>query len=128
LKSFPDTAKNAADAGTVERAERQLERCATQIAALSDELADAKQILEFDGDRRKRALSEVVAVLLDAGESAVAAEHKGRASEAYRNALIHLGTQSRDAHRVVERANALKVQWETARSILSLERIKIQMI
>ncbi len=128
MKSFPDTAKNAADAGTVERAERQLERCATQLAAMSDQLADAKQILEFDPERRRKALSEVVAVLLDAGESAVAAEHKGRASEAYRNALIQLGTQSRDAHRVVERANALKVQWETSRSILSLEKTKISMI
>ncbi len=119
---------NLADHSTVERAERQLERCGNTLAGMSDMLAEAKQVIEYDSDRRKRALADVMAVLLDEGDSAAAAECKARASKQYGEAFIHLGMQLRDALRVTEKAVALKIQWESARSLLSMERAKVNML
>lgn len=113
---------------TVVEAEVQLQRAAKALEALAEPLAEAKQIAHYDSDRRKRALAEVMAVLLDAGESAAAADCKARASEAYRNSLIQLGIQYREALRIVEKYEGQRILWESARSLLSMERAKVSML
>lgn len=119
---------STADHGTVLQAQVQLQRCAKALESMSDSVADAKQIKEYDSDRRKRSLADVMAVLLDGGESAAAAECKARASKAYGDALIHLGVQYREALRVIERYEAQRILWESSRSLLSMERAKVSML
>ncbi len=110
---------------TVIRAQAQLQKCALRLADMAEAIADAKQIKEYDSDRRKRALADVVAGLLEMGESAAAAEHKARASKGYGDELSKLSLQYREALRVIEKADAQRVLWESARSLLSVERAKI---
>lgn len=102
-----------------------MQRCALQLAAMSDDVADAKQIKEFNHDRHKRALSMVVADFLEQGESGVAAEHKARASGVYGAQLADLGEQYKAALRIIEKADAARVLWESARSLLSTEKAKL---
>lgn len=115
----------ATDHDTIKRVQQQMNRCALDLAKLANDVGDAKQVREFSGDRLKRAFSVTVAGFLAEGDSGVAAEHKARASTAYGTALHDLGEQYKTAMRVIEKHEALKVQFESARSLLSVEKAKL---
>ena len=95
---------------------------------MASDVADAKTIKEFSNDRLKRAFSVEVAGFLEAGESAAASEHKARASKEYGTHLHDLMEQHKSALRVIEEHDALRVQFESARSILSVEKSKIGLL
>lgn len=116
------------DSDTIFRAQKQMQTAAKALAEMSESIADARQIKEYDSDRRKRALADVVSVLLDSGESAAAAEFKARASKSYGDALIQLGVQYREAMRAIEKAEAQRVLFEAARSLLSCEKAKMGLL
>lgn len=105
-----------------------MQKAALELAAMSDGIADAKQIKEYDSDRRKRVLASIMAEFLESGESAAAAECKARASKYYVEQLLELGVQLRDALRVIEKAEALHIKWESARSLLSVEKAKLGLL
>lgn len=113
---------------TVRRAEQQLEKAAQALAGMADDYANAQQIKEYNSDRLKRALADVMSVLLGQDETATAAECHARASETYRNASIQLGVQYRDALRIIERYKAQHILWDTARSLLASERSKMNLL
>ncbi len=116
------------DSQTISQAEAQLNRCAKALEDMSQDVADAKTVKEFSSDRLKRAFSVTVAEFLESGDSGVAAEHKARASKAYGSALHDLGEQYRSAMRVIEKHDATKALFESARSILSTEKAKIGLL
>lgn len=116
------------DSDTIKKAEAQLQKCAKMLEAMSNDVGDAKTVKEFTSDRLKRALSVTVAEFLEAGDSAAAAEHKSRASKPYGSALHDLGEQYRSAMRVIEKHDATKSLFESARSILSTEKAKIGLL
>lgn len=116
------------DQGTVTQAQIQLQRAAKALEAMALNLALAKQIKEYDGDRRKQALAVSMKVFLDNGESAAAAECKARAGDYYANKLAELGDQLRTALETIEKYDATRVLWESARSLLSVEKAKIGLL
>lgn len=113
------------DQDTIIQAQAQLNRCALDLAKLGNDVADARTIREFSNDRLKRAFSIEVERFLSAGESAAASEHKARASAQYGAHLADLMEQFKAAARVIEQYDGLKVQFESARSILSVEKSKL---
>lgn len=117
-----------ADYGTVRQAELQLQKAAKALEAMADQVAAAKQIKEYDSDRRKRILSICVSSFLELGESATAAEHKARASKAYEEAFAKLVVEYRSALEVIERYEAQRILWESSRSLLSMEKAKVSML
>lgn len=117
-----------ADDSVMAGAQAQLNKCALRLAAMSMELALAKQLKEYDSDRRKQALAVAMKVFLDSGESAAAAECKARAGDYYANKLAELGEQYKSALQTIEKADATRVLFEAARSLLSVERAKINIL
>lgn len=115
----------ATDNDNILKAQQQMNRCALEIAKLTSDLADAKTVKEFSSDRLKRAFSVAVAEFLEAGDSGVAAEHKARAGKPYGTQLHDLSEDYKTAMRVIEKHEALKVMFESARSILSTEKAKL---
>lgn len=113
------------DHDTITQAQAQMNRAAIDLGAMSSDVGDAKQVREFSSDRLKRAFSVAVVEFLDAGDSGVASEHRARASKAYGSSLHDLSEQFRTAMRVIEKYEALKVQFESARSLLSVEKAKL---
>lgn len=116
------------DQGTVQNAQVQLQRAAKALEAMADAVAAAKQVKEYDNDRKKRVLAIAMKVFLDMGESAAAADCKARASAAYGEALISLSSQYQDALATIEKYEGQRVLWESARSLLSVERAKIGLL
>lgn len=116
------------DSDTIVKAEAQLNRCALGLEQMAFDVADARTIREFSSDRLKRAFSGAVAEFLVAGDGLGASEHKARASAQYGAHLTDLELQYKEAMRVIEKHDALKASFESARSILSCERAKIGLL
>lgn len=116
------------DNDTITKAQRQMNKAALEIAKMANDVADAKTCKEFNSDRLKRALSVEVAKRLEESKAVSAAEHWARASNSYGTALHDLSEQYKAALRVIEQHDALKVTFESARSIVSMEKAKIGMM
>lgn len=101
--------------------QRELMETADGIAEMADEIAKAKQVREYDSERRRAALSCQVSKLLG-DYSASAAEHMARASDAYHKAIGDLGTQLFIAEKSVAKYEGLKCRWESLRSVLSMAK------
>lgn len=116
------------DNDTITKAEAQLNRCAKALELMSQDVADAKTIKEFASDRLKRAFSGAVTEFLIAGDGLGASEHKARASAQYGSHLTDLELQYKAAMRIIEKHDATKALFESARSILSTEKAKIGLL
>lgn len=119
--------KMLTDSDTIGKAQKQMNAAALEIAKMANDVADAKTVKEYNSDRLKRALSGSVAVFLDEGHTGVAAEHRARASKEYGTHLHDLEEQFKTAMRVIEKYEATKIKFESARSILSVERQKLNL-
>jgi len=111
-----------ADSQEVFQLEKRLQETADQLAALVPDMGKAKQVIEFISDQRKRALAKSMSQWLDSGESAAAAEAKGRSSFVYGEELAELATQLKAAETTKARWEATKCQWESCRSLLAMQR------
>jgi hypothetical protein len=116
------------DSDTLRQAESQLNRAALELGGMAQSVADAKVVKEYNSDRLKRAFSEAVVDFLDAGDSAAAAEHRGRAHGAYKHQMDVLRQEYQTALRIIEKWDATKAKFEAARSVLSTERAKLGLI
>lgn len=105
-----------------------MNKCAIALEEMANDVADAKTVKEFNSDRLKRAFSVEVARFLEAGDSGVAAEHKARASAQYGSHLHDLNEQYQTALRVIEQHEALHIKFDSARSILSVEKQKLGLL
>lgn len=114
--------QTSADYGSIEEISARLVESATLLGNMAERVAKARQCRDYDGDRRKRALSSVVTDFLLQGESAAAAEHKARASEGYAEAMKNLAATLIAAEREITEWEVTKLKWETARSLLSVQK------
>lgn len=107
----------------VELSER-LNTAAVRLAKMTPLVAKARQIREFCSDRRKRALAVAVQEVMQAEPncSAAAAEHKARASLSYRETMLNLADEFTMAEQAIADHEARKVEWESARSLLSTHK------
>lgn len=108
-----------ADYSTVESVSRLLIETAQEIEGMTEGMALARQIKEFAGDRRKRALCLPMREFIVAGDTATAAETKARASAIYGEELDAQARQLTDAERTILAYEAAMVRWKSAQSLLS---------
>lgn len=94
----------------------------TELAALAPEAGLARQILEFSSDRRKQALARAMSAPLKGGAAAIKAEMEARNDSAYAAELNQLGKQHCAAEQTMTRWESLKIKWECARSLISMQK------
>jgi hypothetical protein len=92
------------------------------MTALADDVGLARHVQNYDSDRRKRAIARAMAAALAGGDSAVKAEAEARASAGYAKELEQLSRESVAAEQTCAKWDALKITWETCRSLLSLQK------
>lgn len=111
-----------ADHSDSQRIAERMKDSTRKLHELAAQVGRAKQIREYDSDRRKSILSiEVVKALKD-GESATAAEHIGRASQAYQTKLTALAEQYEEAEIIIAKWVAEQASFDAARSLLSFSK------
>lgn len=117
---FPDQPVQVVDYHDLSSVTTALVRAANELSAMSQAVATARQVKEYNSDLRKRALALAVREHLVKGESATAAETYGRASMGYGEALETLGHALAEADRIIAEYEACRVRWESLRSALSV--------
>lgn len=112
-----------ADYSSIEAISERLIEASDAIGNMASRVAMARQVRDYDGDRRKKALSCAVKDSQATGAASItAAEHQARASESYANAMLELSKSYRSAEQTIAEWEAAKIKWETARSLLSIQK------
>lgn len=114
----------ASDYSDIEQLSESLLEASNTMSEMVKLVAKARQVREYDGDRRKRALSLAVRDAMHSAPnlSATAAEHIGRASEGYGDALNSLRNELHEAESAIATWEAAKVRFEAIRSLLSIQK------
>lgn len=107
---------------------READRLSNKLILMRDELADARMVVEYDGERRKAALSRAVLAAFKAGaDSTARAEHEARSSAKFEEDMRNLSN-------AYAKAEAVRIDYETTgkrlevlRSMLSTQRSLIEM-
>ncbi len=102
--------------------QRRMTEAVDSINAMAGDVGMAKHVIEYDSDRRKKALSRAMLPALMGGDSAAKAEATARASELYSRELEVLGKEHVIAMQTVSEFEALKLLWQTAQSLLAMQR------
>ena len=103
--------------------QRMVEQC-DALDSLSESVAKARQIQDYSSDRKKNALATFVCAEQDKekGLSVSMAEHRARCSKGYEARMLTLTKEDLEAETVVAQWEVHKLRWETARSLLSIQK------
>jgi hypothetical protein len=118
----------SADSSEIATLEARLKSCAKKLHLLAVPLGHAKQVRTFDSDRRKNLLARYMVKHLQAGESATAAEAYARADESYQRELGLLADDLRASEAAIAEWDAEMCSWDSARSLLSMQKEVIKQI
>lgn len=116
------TPSDLADWSDVEALQRKMARMAEDMAILAPDVGRAKHVIQFNGDRCKQALARAMRAPLAGGDSAAKAEAEARASEPYAKELSQLSLEHKNAEEILMAWEASKIAWETARSLMAMQR------
>jgi hypothetical protein len=108
--------------------QKRLENAVREIRNMTVMVGHAKQVKDYDSDRRKALLAQAMLPYLKGGASAAAAECDGRADPAYISGLDALATQREDAEKTIAKWDAAFCTYEAARSLLSMAKETIRTI
>jgi hypothetical protein len=114
--------QNAADHSDVLALQMKLTQAADKLSHMAPQVAVAKQVKEFSNDRTKRALAIAALPFIKAGESSAAADTCARSSDGYKLEMQKLATEFQQAEKALLEWEAQKIQWESARSLLAMQR------
>lgn len=119
---YVDTQK--ADHSTVEEIQHRLIEQCEAMDSLVEKVAKARQIQDYDSDRRKNTLATFVCAEMDKekGLSVSMAEHRARCSRGYEDRMRSLVQDALAAETDIAQWEVHKLRWETARSLLSIQK------
>lgn len=108
--------------------QKKLVQAADKLSSMAGSVASAKQVREFEGDRRKRALAIATIPFLKSGDSHARAETEARATDGYRNEMVKLATELQVAEKAIMEYESTKIQWESARSLLAMAKSQMAIL
>lgn len=111
-----------ADFGECAELQRKLLDSVDKLNRMAPSVSLARHVREYDSDRRKRALAIAAMPLLTAGASSAAADTEARSSGPYEAAMKQLGKEFVAAERTLAEWDALRIQVDVLRSLLSLQK------
>lgn len=116
-----------ADHSAIAELQHRMEKLLTELDQSAQPFASAKQVVEFTGDRKKTALGEAFTTILttDPECSATAAEHRARASLGYKERMKAIMADHLKAETAIAHFDILKTRLDIARSLLAVERAKL---
>lgn len=121
----PRMPQSQSDWSDVAALQQKLAECSEALSAMAHDVGQAKHIIEYDSDLRKRALARAMQPALAGGDSAAKAESEGRASKGYTDELNVLAKQHQAATVTIADYDAARIKWETCRSLLSMMKTQV---
>ncbi len=118
----PKTPGEVADWSDTSQLQQRMIEAVQEMEKTAPQVGLAHHVREYDADRRKQALSRAMRAALKGGDAVSKAEAEARASEGYAAELAQLSIEHKMAEQTVTEFNVLKLKWETARSLLAMQR------
>ncbi len=112
----------------ISEVEQRLRSCSKRLHQLAPQVGAAKQIRQYDTDRRKNLLAKYVVRALKEGHSATAAEAYGRSDEGYQVALETMSREHEASEKVLAEWEAEQCSFEAARSLLSMMKESLKVL
>ena len=111
----------------IRKLQKRLEEARNSLHRIAPLVGVAKQVREYDSDRRKNLLAKHSLSALKEGNSVAAAELEARADPIYRNEFEALAAQREASEQRIAEWDAAFASYEAARSILSVwkETVKL---
>lgn len=122
IKELHPPRPDVADWTEVASLQQRLSETVEKINRMAGDVGMAKHVLEYDPDMRKKALGRAMAAPMAGGASAAKAEAEARASDSYAREMVVLAKSHQLAEQTVMEFEALKLTWDTARSLLAMSR------
>lgn len=111
------------DHGEIKAIEKRIIETVAAIQALVPEYGLARQVIDFDSDRRKNLLATFVRACVEGGAASMtAAESMARSDSGYADGLAALGRELKAAYEVQAKWQALMARLDAARSLLAVSR------
>lgn len=111
-----------------EQVAKRMKDSTRKLHQLAVQVGSAKQVREYDSDRRKNLLAKYVVKALKDGQSATAAETIGRSDPTYQEELRALSSQFQDAETVIAQFQAEQASFDAARSLLSFSKENLRQL
>lgn len=109
-------------------ATREADRLSNELIRMTDELADARMVVEYDGERKRTALSRAVLAAFKAGaDSTSRAEHEARASASYEQSVHDLAKNLAMAERTRIKYETIKIRLDVLRGMIASQRALIEL-
>jgi hypothetical protein len=108
--------------------EKRLKLTIKRLRELAPLVGQAKQVRDYDSDRRKNLLARYTVPLLKAGKGVASSESHARADPAYNAELDALAGQRGDAEQLIAQWEAAFADYESKRSLLSMAKETIKTI
>jgi hypothetical protein len=112
----------------ISQVETRLKDATRRLHQLAPQVGAAKQIRQFDTDRRKNLLAKYVVRALKEGHSATAAEAYGRSDEAYQTELAVMSREYEASEKTLAIWEAEQCSFEAARSLLSMMKESLKVL
>jgi len=116
------------DYSDVSLIEKKLRDASSRIFTMSGNVGQARQVREYDSDRRKNLLAKYARASLKAGESAAGSEAIARSDPGYRAEFEALAAQREAAERLIATWEAMHVIYEAHRSMLSMKKEEMKVL
>lgn len=120
-----ESAGSAMDSADLAVIEQRMEDARIYLRDNADAYGTAKQVREYDGDRRKQLLARQAKPFIGNGDSNAVAETKARAGDAYAIELDKLADAYAAAETTIALYDAAEVSFDAARSLLSMAKTQI---
>jgi len=124
----PSSRQSEPDYSTIADLQRRMEKLLDEMDQHAAAYSSARQVQEFGSDRRKTALADAFAAIMDKDPelSATAAEHRARSSTAYKDRMRELQKDYLCAENAITLWQLLSTRLDVARSLLACERAKLE--
>lgn len=119
---IPQTPSELSDWSDCEAIQKRMIEAVEEMQKIAPQVGLSKHVLEYDSDRRKRALARAMQPALKGGDSAAKAEAEARASDGYAAELAQLSVEHKMAEQTVMEWEAAKLVWSTCQSLLAMQR------
>ena len=110
------------DHSHIETVQRRLESARNAIHKLAPLVGMAKQVRDYDSDRRKNLVAKYAQSSIIAGKSVAASELDARANAAFHAEFDALAGQRSAAEKTIAEWDAAFATYEAARSLLSMAK------
>jgi len=110
------------DQSDIEQIEHRMKTATLELHKLSPLVGVAKQVRQYDSDRRRNLLAKFMRPHIKKGETSTAAETLARSTEGFEIGFNELAKELETSEATIARWDAMFASFEAARSLLSMQK------